>query len=45
MEHEGDDLTNLCTWSNLQRIGKENGRFRNQTKIRDHPDYRITKIG
>ena len=43
MEHEGDDDNNrnLCTWNNLERIGKGTGRLRNQRTSKDHPDYNI----
>ena len=47
MEYEGEGDTNCsrCIWNDLQRIGKGNGRLRNQRTSRDHPAYRITTIG
>ena len=47
MGHESDSDTdcNWCTWNSPQRMDKGSRRLRNQRKSRDHPDYRITKIG
>ena len=45
MEHENDIDTNCncCTRNNVQRIGKETGRLRNQRTSGDHPDNSIIK--
>ena len=45
MEYEGDGNTN-CNWrtrNNLQRLGKETGRIRNQRTSGDHLNYGITE--
>ena len=40
MEHEGvaDTNDNWCARSNLEKLGKGTGRFRNQRTSGDHPD-------
>ena len=45
MEHEGDGEGNCdwCTWD--RRIGKGTGWLVNKRTSRDHPNYRIIKIG
>ena len=46
MEHEGDGDTNFnwYTLKNLQKLGKETGRIRNQRMSGDHSDYSVIKI-
>ena len=47
MEYEGysDTKCSWCTWDNAPKIGNGTGRRRNERTRKDHPDYRIIKIG
>ena len=47
MECEGDGGTSCdwCTRNNLQRLGKETRRLRNQRMGREPPNYSMIKIG
>ena len=47
VEHEGNSDTNYnwCTWNGPQRLGKEDGRVRNQRTSRNYPNYRIVEVG
>ena len=47
MEHEGEGDTNYnwCTRNNLQALGKETGRLRNQKTSGEHQDNSFIKIG
>ena len=46
MKHEGngDTICNWCAWNVPQRFGKETGKFGNQRKNRNFPDYSIVEI-